>query len=399
MKNISVNELAAVPVGERNVEYVERKGVGHPDSLIDGIVDATSHELSKTYMETCDAILHHNVDKGLIIGGAAKVGFGKGEITKKVEVIVTGRAMDRFNDIKIDVNEIAERVAKKYLKDNTRFLDLENEVTFESRIAKGSADLTELFVRGRGAPLANDTSFGIGFAPFTDTERLVLETERYLNSKDYKRAMPSVGEDIKVMGLRDGKNMVLTIAIAFVAKYVPSLDSYIKQKEQVKKDVLKFAKKLIGKDITVHINAADPMEGDAVYLTKSGLSCEAGDDGSVGRGNRVNGLITPFRYMSLEAASGKNPVNHIGKIYNVLATEISKDVVKQYPDVKECNIAILSQIGKPIDDPLNLNMDIAVMRGSAFENLRSKAQYVAESWLENLEKFTVDLSVGKYGTF
>ncbi|MDE1861238.1 MAG: methionine adenosyltransferase, partial [Candidatus Micrarchaeota archaeon] len=280
MKSISISELLVPPVEDRRIEYVERKGIGHPDSLIDGIVDATSHALSRKYLESCDAILHHNVDKGLIIGGASKVGFGHGEITKKIEVIITGRAMDRFNNVKIDVDDIAVEVAREYLAEHTRFLDLDNEVKFESKIATGSADLTNLFVRGGSAPLANDTSFGIGFAPYTDTERLVLETERYLNSKEYKSQRPSVGEDIKVMGLRDGKDIVLTIAIAFVAQHVDSLDTYIKHKELVQKDVLKFAKKLIGKDITVHNNAADPTDSDEVYLTKSGLSAEAGDDGS-----------------------------------------------------------------------------------------------------------------------
>ncbi len=402
-RNISVGRLNGVPVAEQQIEYVERKGIGHPDSLIDGICDETSHALSREYLERCDnTILHHNVDKGLIIGGASKASFGRGEITKKIEVIVTGRATDRYKKVNIDVNDIAREVATKYLKENTRYLDVKNEVTFVSKIARGSADLTDVFIRRArhdDVPLANDTSFGLGFAPLTDTERLVLETEKYLNSRDYKEVLPAVGEDVKVMGLRNGDEITLTIAIAFVAKLVKNLDKYISYKEKVRNDVRRFAKKLIGKDVTVHINAADPEEGDAVYLTKSGLSCEAGDDGSVGRGNRVNGLITPFRPMSLEAAAGKNPVSHIGKIYNLLATEIAKDIADQYPSIKECNIAIMSQIGHRIDQPLNLNLDIEAASGSRLENLKGKARDVADGWLEQIGDFTIDLSLGKYKTF
>ena len=135
VRNIYVNKMTTKAVGEQQTEYVERKGIGHPDSLIDGIVDETSHALSREYLDKCGYILHHNVDKGLIIGGASKVGFGHGEITKKIEVIVTGRAADRLENTTIEVNEIATRVATEYLKSNTRFLDLENEVTFESKIA------------------------------------------------------------------------------------------------------------------------------------------------------------------------------------------------------------------------------------------------------------------------
>lgn len=400
MRNITIHSLPeSCYIGGKKIEYVERKGMGHPDSLIDGIVDATSVALSKQYLDSFGSILHHNVDKGLIIGGAAKVGFGHGEITKKIEVIVTGRAIEFIDGKKVDVNEIAKDVALNYLKNHTRFLDVNTEVTFESKIARGSADLIGVFGRGNGVPLANDTSFGIGFAPFSDVERLVLETEHYLNSKEYKEKMPSVGEDIKVMGMRSGDGITLTIAIAYVAKFVKSLDDYMKYKETVKRDVEKLAEKIVKRHVEVHVNTADPSEEDGVYITKSGLSCEAGDDGSVGRGNRVNGVITPFRHMSLEAAAGKNPVNHIGKIYNVLATEMAHSIVKEQPEIKECDIAILSQIGKPIDQPYNLCIDIVTEPGSNFDNVKAKAHYNAEKWLEELGSFTVNLSLGKYNTF
>ncbi|MDE1851912.1 MAG: methionine adenosyltransferase [Candidatus Micrarchaeota archaeon] len=399
-KNISISKLDnSCYIANKRTEYVERKGMGHPDSLIDGIVDETSHALSRAYLGQCDAILHHNVDKGLIIGGASEAKFGAGKITKKIEVIITGRATETFDGKRIDVNEIAKDVALSYLKKNTRFLDIENEVSFESRIAKGSTDLMHVFSRSDGVPLANDTSFGIGFAPFSDVERLVLETERYLNGKEYKSIMPAVGEDIKVMGLREGDGIVLTIAIAFVAHLVKDLEDYNRQKERVKSDVEKLAKRVVAKEVTVHVNTADPLDGDEVYLTKSGLSAEAGDDGSVGRGNRVNGLITPFRHMSLEAAAGKNPVNHIGKIYNLLATQMANSITKEQPSILECDIAILSQIGKPIDEPLNLNIELVTESGANFGNVESKARYQAEKWLEDLKNFTIDISLGKYMAF
>ncbi len=399
MRNITVEKLELKPIGEQKTEYVERKGLGHPDSLIDGIVDETSHALCREYLNVAGSVLHHNVDKGLIIGGASDVGFGRGNITKKIEVIVTGRATSKIEGKTIDVNQIAKDVTLKYLKDNTRYLDFENDLEINSKIAEGSADLTHIFGRTSNVPLANDTSFGIGFAPFTDTETIVLKTENYLNSKEYKAQVPAVGEDIKVMGCRENGKITLTIAIAFVASQVNDIDSYVKLKERIANDVLKLASTLTKKEVTVEINTGDAIEGENVYLTKSGLSCEAGDDGSVGRGNRVNGLITPFRHMSLEAASGKNPISHIGKIYNILATQLADDVVKQYPQIQECDIAILSQIGKRIDEPLNLNMNVIVESGANFDDISGKAKYIANGWLENINKLTMDISLGKYKTF
>ncbi len=399
MRQISIEELRGDPTAEKDVEFVERKGIGHPDSLIDGIAEQISVELSKRYMEEAGRILHHNVDKGLIIGGSSNATFGHGEITKKIEVIVTGRATDQFNGNKIDVNELAANTAYKYLKDHTRFLDVDNEVTIVPKIVRGSADLTDLFMRGNGVPLANDTSFGVGFAPFTETETLTLEIEKFLNSNEYKKKEPAVGEDIKVMSLRYKDNILVTLAIAFVAKEVKSLDNYLATKERVKKDVYALAKKITSKNVDIKINTGDNPEKGIVYLTKSGLSCESGDDGQVGRGNRINGLITPFRKMSLEAAAGKNPVNHVGKIYNILATELAKDIVNNYPQIKECDVALLSQIGRRIDDPSHTNISIAVENKSEFEDMKSKAHYIAESWLDRINELGIEISLGKYSVF
>jgi len=399
MRQISVEEVSGDTIENKDVEFVERKGIGHPDSLIDGIVDRVSVELSKEYMKEAGIILHHNVDKGLIIGGSSNVTFGHGEITKKIEVIVTGRATEYFNGKRINVNDIAKEIAAKYLKEHTRFLDVENEVAIDSKIVRGSVDLTGLFMRGNGMPLANDTSFGVGFAPFSETEKLVLETEKYLNSKDYKQKMPAVGEDIKVMGLRYKNKISLTVAIAFIAEKVSNLDEYLKYKDEVSRDIIQFAKKITDKEVSVRINTGDSPERKEVYITKSGLSCESGDDGQVGRGNRVNGLITPFRHMSLEAAAGKNPVNHVGKIYNIMATEIAKDIVKNYPQVRECNVAILSEIGRRIDEPSHTSISVIVENKSEFENIKSKVHYIADSWLERIGEVTSDISLGKYGVF
>jgi len=371
MKNIAVHALDSIPIEKRDIEFVERKGVGHPDSLIDGIVESVSRELGKEYLSNAGAVLHHNVDKGLIIGGASEARFGYGRITKPIEVIITGRATEYFEGKNFDVNGIARRTAEKYLKEHTRFLDIESEVKIESKIAKGSADLQHIFMRGNGIALANDTSFGAGFAPLSDTERLVLEAENYLNSREYKSRMPMAGEDIKVMGAREKDSINLTIAIAFVAPLVKDLDDYVSAKERIRKDVLSFSKKITEKKVDVEINTGDSIEKQVVYLTKSGLSCEAGDDGSVGRGNRVNGLITPFRSMSLEAAAGKNPISHVGKIYNIFAMLLSEAIVKEYPDIDECDVALLSQIGRRIDDPKSLSIGI-VADDNIYKSVNSK---------------------------
>ncbi len=396
MKNITIIKSNKTPLYKQEIEYVERKGRGHPDSLIDGIVENASIELSKWYLDNFGIVLHHNVDKGLIVGGESKVGFGKGIITRPIEVIIAGRATSRFMNKKIPVENIIIDSTKKYLKENTRFLDIKKEVIIDTKLAQGSADLNNIFMRNKGTPLANDTSFGIGFAPFTETENLSLKLENYLNSKAYKSRMPAAGEDIKIMGVREKDEITITAAIAFVSKFVNDIDEYIGFKEKITKDMYAFAKKLTDKNLNIEINTGDLHEKGDVYLTKSGLSCEAGDDGSVGRGNRINGIITPFRSMTLEAASGKNPVNHVGKIYSIMANKIAGDISNLYPDIEECNVSIVSQIGRSISDPKNLKVELI---GKDADKIKSKVIGVCEEMLDSTKELTRDIIKGKYPTF
>ncbi len=396
MKNITIIKSNKTPLYKQEIEYVERKGRGHPDSLIDGIVENASIMLSKQYLDNFGIVLHHNVDKGLIVGGESKVGFGKGTITRPIEVIIAGRATSSFMNKKIPVEDIVIEATKEYLKNNTRFLDIKKEVVIGTKLAQGSADLNNIFMRNKGTPLANDTSFGIGFAPFTETENLSLKLENYLNSKSYKSRMPAVGEDIKIMGVREKDEINITVAIAFVSKFVKDIDEYIGFKEKIAKDLYAFAKKFTDKNLNIEINTGDLHEKGDVYLTKSGLSCEAGDDGSVGRGNRINGIITPFRSMTLEAASGKNPVNHVGKIYSIMANKIANDISNLYPDIEECNVSIVSQIGRSISDPKNLKVELI---GKNADKIKSKVVGICEEMLDSTKELTRDIIKGKYLTF
>ncbi|RLG20294.1 methionine adenosyltransferase [Candidatus Micrarchaeota archaeon] len=397
MRNITIESIRGSLIEEREFETVERKGIGHPDTIIDGIMEEVSRSLCKEYLDACGKILHHNVDKGLVVGGGTEVEFGGGKFTKPIAFILCGRASTKVNGKRIDVDEIGNAAARKYLKNNLRFLD-DSNVQIESRILPGSADLVDVFLRAPKVPLANDTSFGVGYAPLSETERVVYETERFLNSEAYKKRMPAAGEDVKVMGLRKGKNISLTVAVAMVSKFVNSIDDYVKFKEQITNDVLANAKKYTSRELEVRVNTADVPEKKEVYLTLSGTSAEMGDDGQVGRGNRVNGLITPGRPMTLEAACGKNPVNHVGKIYSVLAFEIARDVVGLYPDIEQCNVTLLSEIGKPIDQPKNAGIRLYENSGKA-EKLESKVKDIVDGWLADVTKITDSLVKGELSVY
>jgi len=186
-----------------------------------------------------------------------------------------------------------------------------------------------------------------------------LETERFLNSRELKSKIPEVGEDIKVMGLRRDKKIELTIAAAIISSLVQDLDHYLSVKEAIREAVLDLASRIAPDyDVEVYVNTADKPDKGIVYITVTGTSAEHGDDGMTGRGNRSYGLITPLRPMSLEAAAGKNPVSHVGKIYNVMALNIARRIHEEVSGVREVYVELLSQIGRPLNDPLMANVKV-----------------------------------------
>jgi S-adenosylmethionine synthetase len=341
---IHIEKLKQTPVSEQKIEIVERKGIGHPDSLADAVCESASRVVSEYYIEKKGFICHHNLDKGLLVGGASNPVFGAGEIIESPQAIVAGTAtiIESIDDIKKLIYEEVD----KYFDETLRFADKLNP-RISVNIHPGSPDLVDIFKRfSKGEiPPANDTSIGVGFAPMSPLENTVYNVEKFLNSKEMKKKFPSIGEDIKVMGRRDDSDVVLTVAIAFVSQFVQDLEDYYDQKEKIRELI---QKKFKTDGMEVFVNTLD--EGESVYLTVTGTSWEMGDDGQVGRGNRVNGLITPCRSMSLEAVAGKNPVSHVGKIYNLKAQEIAKKIDEVF-NVKEVQVQLLSQIGKPINEP------------------------------------------------
>lgn len=380
-----VSPMTFEPVYSQDAEIVERKGTGHPDTICDSIAEELSVELSKLYLEEFGAVMHHNVDKALLVGGVAHPVFGGGEVISPIEIYLVGRAVNEREGRPLPVEELAIEATRRWIRENVRNLDPDRHIIIKPRIKPGSRDLVDLFLRfqQRGeVPLANDTSFGVGFAPFDDLERVVFEAERFLNSEEVKREHPEVGEDIKVMGVRIRDRIRITVACAFVSRYVESLEDYLGKKSVIHGKLRELVSGLTDKEVEVFINTADDPEQGSVYITVTGTSAEQGDDGQVGRGNRVNGLITPYRPMSLEAAAGKNPVSHIGKIYNVVANLIADRVVKEIEEVEEAYCYIVSQIGKPINEPQVC--DVKVRTAKDLPGIEGEIARIAQEELDRM---------------
>ncbi len=156
--------LRAQSAARLPVEVIERKGLGHPDTICDALSENLSRNLSRWYLDQTGKILHHNLDKALLRGGKAHAVFGSGQVSEPIDIYFAGRAVIEVGSKKVPVEELAIEGSRIWLKKHLHALDVEKHVRIHCLVRPGSDDLSDLFSRGGNdeIPKANDTSFGGG---------------------------------------------------------------------------------------------------------------------------------------------------------------------------------------------------------------------------------------------
>jgi len=315
-----------------------------------------------------------------------------------MRLIFGDRATLGMDGKRIPIEDIAINTAKRWIREHLRFVDPDEHVRYDVQIKPGSPELVDIF--SRDIPGANDTSAAVGYAPLTETERLVLQTERYMNSPAFKQQFAEAGEDIKVMGYRRGAELNLTAAVAFVDRFIDSEATYFKRKRQMHEAVEEFVRseaKALHK-IVLALNTLDvPGRGlGGMYLSVTGTSAESGDSGQIGRGNKVNGVIALNRPMGTEAAAGKNPVSHVGKIYTIMTHQVADRIYREVPGIREVYVWMLSQIGSAIDHPKIAAAQIILAKRARQEAARRRVLEIMERELTNITTLCRELAEGKY---
>jgi S-adenosylmethionine synthetase len=379
----TVQAAPLLDASARDFEIVERKGAGHPDTLCDALAEHFSVALSRFYLERFDLILHHNVDKVLLVGGSAEPRFGGGTVIEPIEIFFAGRATRRYKGVEVPVEALAVEASRALLRDLFHALDPVRHVKIHCLVRPGSEDLVELFERRRrsGVWLANDSSIGAGFAPLSPLERAVLAVDRALAVPEARRLQPSFGEDTKLLAARRGDQTEMTVACAFCDRFVSNIDDYLDKKAELAARVASVC----GAETAVSVNAADNRAENSIYLTVTGTSAEAGDDGEAGRGNRANGLITPCRPMTMEGVAGKNPVSHVGKLYNLAARDIAAAVIGAVPEIAAAECYLASRIGEPVTAPAFVHLRIAPRGGGSAAAFRQKIEPILHAQLAGLD--------------
>ncbi len=400
MDDIHIQPISGLTAAELDVEIVERKGLGHPDTICDAVMERVSQALSRAYVERFGAILHHNCDKGLLVAGQVERHFGGGRVVEPMHLVIGDRAAAAVGKEELDVAEIAVEAAKAWFRANLRRVDPDRHLYYQVELKPGSEELTSLFLERKGVLGANDTSAAVGYAPLSETERLVLQIEHYLNSPAFKTRFPETGEDVKVMAVRTGPKLAVTIAMPFLDAYVGSEAEYFRCKDAVHEALLAHLRGQLEnlQEVTVSLNTLDRrgMGMAGMYLSVLGTSAEDADSGEVGRGNQVNGLIALNRPRGSEAAAGKNPVSHVGKIYNVLTHLLATRIHNEIPGLREAVVWLCSRIGEPVDRPQMASVQVRLQPGVTVNDVERPIRHVMTEELKRMLVFCDELAQGRY---
>jgi len=393
---------------EDEPEFVERKGLGHPDTLSDLLAEALSRNYSLYTLKHFGVVLHHNFDKTGLLGGKSSVVFGKGRLIDPIRVLINGRVSTAFADTRIPYKQIINSTVNNFFEKMFPGMLIEEDLDIIYNLSTASSPgKTESEEAEKGARkywfeprsladlpelkklVANDTSLGCAYAPLSRLEKFVFKIEATLNSNLYKKENPWCGTDIKVMGNRIGKDVSITLCVPQIAKFVRNSDEYKSNSKKVHNLINKMVKEFFPADgVSVSLNTRDQFSTNELYLTAIGSSIESGDEGLVGRGNRINGLISNNRPMSMEGACGKNPVYHVGKLYNLCALNIARRINRLTNSYTE--VFLVSQSGQDLLRPWKV---VIKLENNNFSEKKLEPVIVKE--LDLIPKITKMLLAGK----
>ncbi|MGE5303946.1 MAG: methionine adenosyltransferase [Alphaproteobacteria bacterium] len=397
MRPISVQEITGPTPAELDIEIVERKGLGHPDTICDLVMERISQALSQAYLKHYGRILHHNCDKGLLVAGKVERCYGGGRVVEPMRLVIGDRAT-LVNEF--DVAEVAVATARQWFHENLPEVDPVRHLLYQVELKGGSDELTGIFKAESVVTLANDTSAAVGYAPLTETEKMLLEAEQFLNGSRFKHEYPESGRDVKIMGIRERGILNLTVAMPLLDKYINNEAAYFKRKEEMCQTLTLQLRSHRDKleDITVKMNTLDRTGAgmSGMYLSVLGTSAEDADSGEVGRGNQVNGIIALNRPRGSEAAAGKNPISHVGKIYSLLTHVVAAQIYQSIPVVRQAVVWLCSRIGAPVSEPQVAAVQVALDGHTQLSTIESDVREIVAGELERLPDFCRALAEGKY---
>jgi S-adenosylmethionine synthetase len=352
--------------------------------------------LNRLYRERAGTILHYNIDKALLAAGQCAKGFGRGEVTRPMTLIVGDRATLDVDGVALPVEETMRVAVDAWVGAHLPRVRPGKDLKVQSVLAPSSAELRAILQAPEGPIGSNDTSGASGWAPLSPTEQIVLDVEQFLNGAGFKARFPETGQDVKVFGVREDERLTATIAMPLFCTDIASESAYFGRKDEILAALAaRFRDAPLALEWRLNNLDARGRGAGGTYLTVTGTSAEDADSGQVGRGNRVGGLIAHARPTSGEAAAGKNAAAHAGKVYGVLSPYLAGRVYARCPALLEVYVHLMARIGEPVDRPWAA-VQVILPRGMTLADVEPAIREVMEAELASLPAFRDELLRGEH---
>ncbi len=390
MRFLSVTKDFLDPATLR-IEAVERKGVGHPDSLADALANEVSVAFSRRCLDQFGVILHHNLDKLYIGGGNFLNDFGSYQRMQPISVRTNGRMSNMFGIKHIDVELIQRNAIWQYLSKVLPHLSPEDvaiapNTTSFHRVPYRFAPKNKGDIPHTVSLKANDTSFCVSHWPPTIAESVTYRLERYFWKEEDGFAVPrfrEVGQDIKVFVLRKEKHLEITLCVPTISRYTQSHGHYRDLIRHHESSLRSLAEQLVasfGIVVSLHVN---PQENP--YMLGVGSCIECGEEGLVGRGNTIMGIISSHRTHTQESWAGKNPVYHTGRVLGYLTAKLARAISARLR--VKCSVSTMTQCGGSLIPPefLGVSVDSTVDQHDIESIVES--EFLSSSYVEEILAF------------
>ncbi|MFD6949471.1 hypothetical protein A6A08_05045 [Nocardiopsis sp. TSRI0078] len=361
---------ALVPSTDFGFNVVERKGIGHPDSLADLIAEEFSRRYSLHGLDRFGAVPNHWVDKVALVGAEAEVDFGGYTIRKPISAYLFGKVTRAVGTEAFPIEDLFRAAVENVLAGATGSDQIIRSVrSFVENTAGIGADHPTSFYRpsvvdecriATGGALANDTAFCSAYSPADPLDTLAIDVENHVNSPSFRDAFRGLGSDVKVMLTRAADVLQATVCLpvypetvgshreytALVSEAYDRLDAFVNEHPVVRQHPWLTR---------LSVNTKD--QGSSAYLAPFGTSLGKGDCGLVGRGNKANGVISASGGAGVEALAGKNPVHHTGKLYTLAAARLADRIHAKLGVPNE--VVLVSRNGDRLDDPSFVGVRLA----------------------------------------
>lgn len=245
-------KIEALPKTEHFVETFEYKGAGNADILATSLAEKAENALKRYYSKNFKKGGHCNLGC-VILPGKANVAFSGGMVEEPVRVLISGKAVKSMGNVQVPVESVIKDAVKSHLNQFKEFKSYETKI----EVCEG--------VKQSVGKVVKSSQF-----PLTKLQEKVMKVGNYINSDRFRRKYLGVGYDNKIFGVREGDSIKLDVDIAFISKYVKNMESYMKVKQGIKKDLWERF------NVNVDLNQKDNYESlKGIGLTVSGFGCES----------------------------------------------------------------------------------------------------------------------------